>query len=1159
VSPSFLRKPAFWIAALVASALCMFLVLRFFGDAFSVLDLDVRMSRDQAIAGARQIAMDRRLLANPATEAAASFSGDNSVQTFVELEGGGKPALKPLLGPDEYSLYRWRVRLFTPGVESEAQVAFTSDGRPAGFFTKIPEAQPGPALSSDAARAIALETATRDWGVDLSRYRALSTSEIVRPGKRVDHEFIYERRKEFAPPVGDGRLRLRLVVAGDRVVQLQRFFYVPEAFARRYEALRSANKTIAAFASYSAGLLYGLGGCLVGVIWLMRRRAVRWAPAMKWAALVAILGAGAGLAGISQSWLDYDTATSASTHLYTRIGGAVIGGVFGWLALTVVFAAAEGLGRLAFAAHPQLWRAWRLPAATSGAIWGRTLAGYAWIGFDLAFIAAFYFVVQTYLGWWSPSDSLIDPNILGQKLPWLAPVATALQAGMMEEALFRAVPIAGAALLGRRFGREKTFIGIALVLQAVIFGCAHATYPGQPAYARPVELFLPSLVWGLVYLRFGLIPGMLFHFGFDLVLMSMPLFVTDVPGLGIDRAIVVAALASPLIVLAIQRIRAGRFVELPASERNGKGFDPALPPAPPEPLPEPPEPVIVAAPAVVPRAWDDTDPAPPARDWSYERVALLLLFALVGVTGIVMKGMRPYSTPVLTITRTQAMTLAEQALVKRGVQLDDRWQRTAVVVTTPDSTALDFVWRQGGELLFSRLIGTVMAPPAWQVRFARYDGDVATRESWRVVVVNNGPPPDGIRLVEHDLPEATPGKRLSEDDARFIAERAVGDWFQIVPTVLRPVGAQSIEKPARLDWVFVYRDPNITLPKDGEVRIEVEVDGDEVVSIGRRVFVPDAWQREQRSRNEILILPRILFALSGLALAIALLVFIVRAIVRGDVSRRAAVVGGLVVATAALVGGVLDLNATQFGFSIAEPYGDQMARVYLRWVGGALGAGLIGALVTGVGVRLASRDALGASVPTRRSARWLASVALALLLLGANGFKAAVTADLGPRFPELADAASALPWLATFVGRLDLVSWIGLGVLLATLLSTRRRWIAIAIAAAFVVVPMLGALSVAYMPWHGVLAAGAIGAVGYLVYRLYFRARLELVATTVLLISILSSYGATIGQPPYRGVGFASYCAIAGAIIGYALWRWLVVSDAAVVTRTSAVTPAAPM
>ena len=57
------RRAGVWIALLIASALGVVMVFRYCGDAFSVLDLDVRMSRDQAIAQAQRIAVDRKLSA----------------------------------------------------------------------------------------------------------------------------------------------------------------------------------------------------------------------------------------------------------------------------------------------------------------------------------------------------------------------------------------------------------------------------------------------------------------------------------------------------------------------------------------------------------------------------------------------------------------------------------------------------------------------------------------------------------------------------------------------------------------------------------------------------------------------------------------------------------------------------------------------------------------------------------------------------------------------------------------------------------------------------------------------------------------------------------------------------------------------------------------
>ena len=963
---------------------------------------------------------------------------------------------------------------------------------------------------------------------------------MTRPGKRVDHEFVYERLTDGAPSIGDGRLRLRLVVSGDRLTQLQRVIYVPEAFARRYGTLRSVNDNIAAAASVAAGLLYGLGGCLIGLIWLMRRHAVRWAPAARVAGVVAVLIAGAALSSIADSWFDYDTATSASTFRVARIGSALVGGVVAWLFLTVVFATAEGLGRLAFGHHPQLWRTWRAPSAISRAVWGRTLAGYAWIGFDLAFIAIFYFLVQRYLGWWSPSDALVDPNILGRPQPWLAPVAMALQAGMMEESLFRAVPLAGAALLGRRFGREKQFVIVALVLQAIVFGCAHANYPGQPAYARPIELFVPSLVWGVVYLRYGLVPGMLFHFGFDLVLMSLPLFVTDAPGIVFDRAMVIGVLAVPLVVLIVQRLRTGRLIDLPDSERNagsgGAGPHDAL--------------AETAAVEVVDRIGEAaaavTVAAPPPVPTPLPRTrrdrALLIGLAVVGVTGLALRSGQSYDAPGLAVGRGEAIAIAERALSERGVVLDERWHRTARSVGIVDQAGARFLWREGDQASYRRLVGNVLAPPHWEVRFARFDGDVADRDAWRVVVVDDRPAPDGTRLVEHDLPESRPGKRLAERDARAIAEAGIARWLKTAPAALRPISAEATEQPARVDWVFRYADPAVTLPAGGEARITVEVDGDEEVAIGRSVFVPDAWSREQRRRADRLIVPKWLLGLGVAAFSVFCLVALVRRLARGDGSRRAAWVAGTLVASTLTVTTLLDLSATQFGFTVAEPFDNQLLRVGLQWLGTMVAGALAGALLAAVGVRYASRTEDPAPPAAGRWYRWGPAIAIASFVAGLGGHATWLGAAGGPRVPNVGAADSFAPSLAAFVDGLDFTVAVSASLLVAVVVSTRsRRW-QIAIAAGFVAVAALARATSQDAGASSIVAAAAAGLIGWWIFRNFLRDRPGVIAPMMLCLALFNGIAA-FGHPAYPGARFAALATLLSTLIGYAIWRWLVKSD----------------
>ena len=72
---------------------------------------------------------------------------------------------------------------------------------------------------------------------------------------------------------------MRLVVGGDKLTELTHFIKVPEAFERRYEEMRSANNAIAAFASFAMLILYIVGGCAVGLFFLLRQHWVLSAEA----------------------------------------------------------------------------------------------------------------------------------------------------------------------------------------------------------------------------------------------------------------------------------------------------------------------------------------------------------------------------------------------------------------------------------------------------------------------------------------------------------------------------------------------------------------------------------------------------------------------------------------------------------------------------------------------------------------------------------------------------------------------------------------------------------------------------------------------------------------------------------------------------------------
>ncbi len=109
-----MRRPVFWIVLALLSAVAVFIGVRYFPQAFSIVALDITMDRGRALDDARTVA-ERNNLGPQGYKQAASFSGDEESQTFVELEGGGKPAFTRMLREHLYEAYSWRVRHFKDG------------------------------------------------------------------------------------------------------------------------------------------------------------------------------------------------------------------------------------------------------------------------------------------------------------------------------------------------------------------------------------------------------------------------------------------------------------------------------------------------------------------------------------------------------------------------------------------------------------------------------------------------------------------------------------------------------------------------------------------------------------------------------------------------------------------------------------------------------------------------------------------------------------------------------------------------------------------------------------------------------------------------------------------------------------------------------------
>ncbi len=1085
------RKPAFWILFGLVSAGAAFYAVRNFSAAFPLVSIDLRMDRRAALDAARDLA--RRHSWPPADfDQAASFTTDQSVQNFIELEGGGKEALRQIIADHTFAPYTWLVRNFKEGETHESAVRFTPEGEPYGFTVHIPEQEKGAALDSAEARAIAELTARDDWHADFSRYPLAESSEQVRPGGRKDHTFVYERQDIRA---GEGRYRLRLVVSGDKLTELTYFLQIPEAFTRRYEEMRSANNSISIIASVGL-VVYLIAFCGGGLFFLMRQRWVLWRPAFLCGVVIAALASLVEVNSWPQIWMDYDTALATSGFAAQRAALIALEFLGYTLLFSLSFVAAETISRRAFPHHIQFWNIWSKRTAGSREVLGRTMAGYLTVSLSVAYIIVFYSFMQSRFGWWSPSDSLISPDVFAAYVPSFSAIAMSAQAGFWEESLFRAVPLACFALIGDRFGKRRAFLVIGLIVQALVFGSGHAGYANQPSYARVVELIVPSFVFGGYYLAFGLLPGIVMHYTFDAVLMSLPIFAASTARAHLEQVLVIALILVPLWIVLIARVRQRKWVDLSAQERNAGWTPPA---AREEPQRE----------AAVDRTYA-MDP----------RVARALpVIAAAALASWVAASEFKTEAPPITISRNEAERAAREAVTKQGYSIDSTWTVLSRISSQTDEDDR-FVWQKRGRDGYATLVGTFIAPPRWFVRFVKFKGDVADRaEEYQVLVAGDG----RAFRVRHQVPEARPGPALDQNAARSLAQTAIDERFQMSGPGISEVSAKADKRPARGDWSFEFKDTRDYGLNEGEPRIAVEIDGDQVADAHRYVHVPEEWERnERRQRN----LPDIFVAMTtvftvGIILCGAIVAAIRWSRGRGFSTRDALRIGGVVLFLN-LISLPNNWRTAIAEFSTAQPYRLQAG---VRVVGTLITAFVIAgslALVAGF-ISKAFQDVERGSSGQRARGALPFGIAAGVILAATRTLAGLVVPSLGPSWPDYAPAGATIPILSaalapvsTFMTQALLLSLIFYFIDTATEGWTRRliNGSSLLLMAGLLMAGTRGIETVSSWLISGVIIGAALAALYVLVLRHEPRAIIPLAATvsslTILREGLRRAYPASL-------------------------------------------------
>ncbi|MFA9388584.1 MAG: CPBP family intramembrane glutamic endopeptidase [Prolixibacteraceae bacterium] len=822
---AFFRSPYFWIGLFVIAIASVFFLYFNFEKANPLVNISVEMSRAEALEKASALAREYQLGPKDFQQA-ASFRNDTKFQNYTELEGGGLEVFNQTIQDNIYQSYQWKVRQFKEKEVNEVSFSFTPSGELYGFSEKLGEDIPGAVLNVDSALQMATVGA-ENWQIDLNHYQLIEKSMDQKTGGRVDHEFVFERNDV---KVNESKFRIAIVVSGDKVTSIRHFVKIPDDFDRRFAEMRSANNLISTIGQAILFLLYGLLGVGGGIFFLLKRRFIVWRKALYWSIGI---GLGVGLLDVLNVmpllWFDYDTSEAAGSFLgqqvlYGLLNSFLMGGIVFISAL-----AGEGLSRYLFKDKIQFWKIWGKNTGASVQVLGQTLGAYLFVPAFLALDVIYYLITTNYFGWWNPAGTLSDPDILAQNLPWFGSIAVSLQAGFWEEIICRAVPLAGVYLLVRNLKSKNWWMILTLFAQTLIFGSLHASYPQSPAYARVLEMVVPFIIFGLIYLRFGLLPVIIAHYAVDVFWISLPLWVANSPGIWMNRSIIVLLFFVPLWVVLYWRIKNKKWNEIPSNALN-EAWQPLV------------------NESVEDESEIEERVAEPLSD---SRLIALKWLIPGAIIGLILWGVFTFSekdqTPKVEVYRNDAIELATSTLSDQFNFNQEGWS----VLTSMDdqlSVAHKFIWQEFEES-YDELQESFLNPPSWLIRFVKPDAAVEERAEEYMVRIGI----DGRLLAyRHVWPEKKESVSLNQEEALHLAQSELRTFANVNTDHLQVVNMNPSKLEARTDWEIEFSDTVDYVLEMGQGRYLVSLAGNEVNGIKKYLYVPENWQRQYDKQRSII-------------------------------------------------------------------------------------------------------------------------------------------------------------------------------------------------------------------------------------------------------------------------------------------------------------------
>jgi hypothetical protein len=964
----------FILTCLAVMAIGAVLTGLLFHRAFPEASIEFRVNRSEARVRGEKFLRD--LGRNVAgTRFAGRFDAEEEAKVYLERELGLEQASR-FYGTDA-KVWRWKMRWFQSAVKEEDKVEITPRGDLAGYESVRKEDAPGAHLTREEARAVSRKFLER-LGLRAASWKPIEVSPVTRP-KRTDWTFVDER-PGFR--MKEATVRYATTVSGAEVTAFREVVHVPESWSRDYRRLRSKNETAGTFATF--GLFVTLVAMLGVLVAKIVRRDVPWKLVAAFGGIACVLALLSALNGIPLTLYEYETTSPLSSHLTKELVLGILGAIATGAGIAVVVASAEPIYRERFPLHLSLSGMFSPRGLRTKRFFRGVLLGYALTAFFFAYQAVFY-VVAAKLGAWAPAD-IPYSDMLNTAFPWATVLLIGFLPAVSEEGISRMFSISFLDKLGA--GRL-----VAVVLPALIWGFGHSAYPNQPFYIRGVEVGMAGILMGILMLRYGVLPLLVWHFTVDATYTALLLLRSGNAYYVLSGAIAAGILLLPLAAAVVLYFRRGGFVPETGLTNVDEGFVPTPPAA-------------LLAPEEVPAV----------RPVSRNLLGFAAVAAVVLVSSFFLPTRGPESLAEDRTGRAAAERLAQRFLRANGAD-PGRFHRVSYLGTGfPDDEevrrakpaenggipgfsepAARYVLAKGGAKAFDRLARENLPLAYWVVRFFQPE----KKEEWKVlvdagrarVVAFVNPKEEAAPAAAPPLPDAARARAL--DAAAKLGYSA--RQYSVVD-----VGTQA--RPKRTDTTVVLEARGAAVA-EARPRLTAVFHGSRLALLLPTIRVPDSFLREYRRRSSAdwILLAAKIVSIGGF---VGLGVILFLRLVRGGGFRWRRLIGPLAVA---LVGIVLALANSAANVARAyqteQPLGLFQAVAAISYT--IAGIGFV--CLAGFGFILLSGARPGWRAALRRSGSLRDAFVRALVAAAGAAGLARWTSVASARFPALFDPDPSLP------------------------------------------------------------------------------------------------------------------------------------------------------